>query len=56
MSNKLDRRLFMTRLGTTADFGAIGIVTGTSPARALQITDSDGAPNAAPAGDGRGTN
>ena len=54
MSKKLDRRSFRMRVGVTADFSAIGIVTGTSPARALQITDSDGGPNADPAGAGCG--
>lgn len=53
MSRKLDRRSFLRRMGATASLGALGIVTGTSAARA-QITDSDSGANTDPGGNGRG--
>ena len=52
MSNKLDRRSFLRRVGATAGIGALGIITGTSAARA-QVSDSDTGRNADPAGRGR---
>ncbi|MGP1283867.1 MAG: twin-arginine translocation signal domain-containing protein [Parasphingopyxis sp.] len=52
MSKKLDRRSFLRRVGATAGIGALGIVTGTSVARA-QVTDSDTGANADPVGRGR---
>ena len=54
MSKKLDRRSFLRRVGAAASVGALGVVAG-SPARALQITDSDTGRNADPIGRGRGT-
>lgn len=51
MSKKLDRRSFLRRVGATAGIGALGIVTGTSVARA-QVTDSDTGRNADPVGGG----
>jgi hypothetical protein len=53
MSKKLDRRSFLRRVGATASIGALGIVTGTTAARA-QVSDSDGGATADPGGQGRG--
>lgn len=52
MSKKLDRRSFLRRVGATASIGALGVITGTSAARA-QVSDSDSGANADPAGRGR---
>ncbi|QLC25939.1 hypothetical protein HFP57_13495 [Parasphingopyxis algicola] len=52
MTKKLDRRSFLRRVGATAGIGALGIVTGTTAARA-QVTDSDTGRNADPVGRGR---
>jgi hypothetical protein len=54
MSNKLDRRSFLSRVGATAGIGALAVITGTSIARA-QFTDSDTGRNADRAGRGRGS-
>lgn len=51
MSNKLDRRSFLRRVGATAGVGALGVITGTTALRA-QATDSDTGPYADPVGGG----
>jgi len=52
MSEKFDRRSFLRRMGATAGFGALAVITGTSAARA-QVSDSDTGSSADPAGRGR---